>query len=315
MTLSPTPLKSWNDGPSKSTLMAFVEGVSQRDSPDYVPPAERIAVFDNDGTLWSEQPIYVQMAFAVDRIRELAPERPEWKGKQPFKGILEGDLESALAGGKQAISRMIAATHANMTTDEFEQIVLAWLTSARHPRFHRPYTDLVYQPMLELIRYLRSKDFRVYVVSGGGIDFMRSWAERTYGLPRSHVIGSSIKTEFIRRQGEPVLMRQPELDFIDEGPGKPIAIHKFIGLRPIAAFGNADGDQEMLEWTTSAPGARLAMLIHHTDEEREWAYDRDSKIGRLDKALKRAKEMGWTVVDMKRDWRQVFPFDEPAHRG
>jgi phosphoglycolate phosphatase-like HAD superfamily hydrolase len=315
MTDSPAPLASWNDGPAKSAVLAFVDRATERRSRDYVPPSERIAVFDNDGTLWAEQPMYAQMAFAINRIRELSPKHPEWKRQQPFKGILEGDLEVALAGGERAISELIAASHAGMTTDEFEQIVQTWLTEARHPRFHRPYDDLVYQPMLELIQYLSTNDFRVYVVSGGGIDFMRVWAEKAYGLPRSHVIGSSIETTFAMRQGEPVLMRKPDLDFIDDAPGKPVAIHRFVGMRPIAAFGNADGDLEMLEWTTAGSGARLAVLVHHTDAEREWAYDRDAKTGRLDKALDRARRKSWTVVDMKRDWRRIFPFDAPSDSG
>lgn len=302
-------LPSWNDGRAKSAIVTFVRRVTDESSPDFVPPSLRIAVFDNDGTLWTEQPFYVQLAFAIDRIRDLAPHHPDWKGRQPFEAILDGKIDTALEGGRAAITRIIAATHAGMSTEDFERTVRAWLSRARHPKFGRPYTELVYLPMMELVDLLKANDFRIYVVSGGGIEFMRAFVEDIYRLPRSHVIGSGITTKYVVDEGKPVLMREAEVDFIDEGPGKPIAIHKFVGLRPIAAFGNSDGDLEMLEWTMAGDGARLAMLIHHTDAEREWAYDRGSKIGRLDRALDRARTQGWPVVDMKRDWRRVFRFE------
>lgn len=279
MTGCSAPLPSWNDGAVKQAILTFVERTTAKDSPDFVPPPERIAVFDNDGTLWAEQPTYVQLAFAIDRVRELAPRNSDWKDQQPFKSILEGDVQAALIEGPQSVPQIIAATHAGMTTDEFERIVRAWLGKAHHPRFQRPYTDLVYQPMIELIRYLEANEFRVSIVSAGGTDFIRVWTEKTCGLPRSHVIGSTIKTRFVIRDGRPALIREPELDFLDEGSGKPVAIYKFLGRRPLAAIGNSDGDQAMLEWTTGASGVRLGMLVHHTDAEREWAYDRSSSVG------------------------------------
>jgi phosphoglycolate phosphatase-like HAD superfamily hydrolase len=289
--------------------MDFVRRVTTQGSPDFTPLAERVATFDNDGTLWSEQPIYVQLAFALDRVRTLAPQHPEWKSTQPFKAVLDNDAEALAAAGTRGLAQLIMATHAGMTTDEFTQAVAAWIATARHPRFDRPYTDLVYQPMLELLVYLRDNGFKTYVVSGGTVDFMRVWTDRAYGIPPEQVIGSTFVTELERRaDGTLALVRQPKLDFLDDGPGKPVAINKFIGRRPILAFGNSDGDQQMLQWTAAGSGLRLMGLVRHTDGDREWAYDRTAPIGRLDKALDEALAKGWLVVDMKRDWRVVYPF-------
>ncbi len=304
------PLPSWNDTVSKKAIVAFVERVTKKGSRDFVPVAERIATFDNDGTLWAEQPMYFQLAFALDRVQALAPQHPEWKDKEPFASLLKGDVKGALAGGEPAIFQIVMATHAGMTTEEFEQIVKDWLATAKHPTTKRPYTAMVYQPMLELLAYLRAKGFKPFIVSGGGIDFMRAWTEKVYGIPPEQVVGSSIKTQFEWRDGKPVLMRLPELNFIDDGAGKPVGIQLYIGRRPIAAFGNSDGDLPMLQWTTAGRGARLALIVHHTDADREWAYDRTSSIGRLDKALDEAKANGWTVVDMKNDWKVIYPFEK-----
>jgi hypothetical protein len=279
-----------------------------------VPAAERIAVFDNDGTLWAEQPLYFQLAFALDRVKALAPQHPEWKDQEPFASLLRGDMKGALAGGEPAIARIVMATHAGMTTDEFDAIVRAWVGSARHPKTGRLYTEMVYQPMLELLDYLRAHGFRTYIVSGGGIDFMRPWTEKVYGIPPEQVVGSSIRTKFELRDGKPVLVRLPELDFIDDKAGKPVGIHRHIGRRPLMAFGNSDGDLEMLQWTMAGAGPRFALLVRHTDAEREWTYDRASSIGRLDRALDAALAGGWTVVDMKRDWERVFPTPAAAPR-
>ena len=303
-------LPSWGDGSAKQSIIEFVEHVTKEGGRDYVPPAERIAVFDNDGTLWAEQPIYVQLAFSLDRVKALAAEHPEWKDEQPFKAVLEGDMKSVIAGGEHALLEILMATHGGMTTAEFEQIVLDWVNSARHPKTNRLYTEMVYQPMLELLAYLRTEGFKTYIVSGGGIEFMRPWAERVYGIQPEQVIGSSIKVKYEMRDSGPVLMRLPEIDFIDDKAGKPVAIHKFIGRRPILAFGNSDGDLQMLQWTAGGGGARFMGLVHHTDGEREWAYDRKSPVGRLDQALEEAKAGGWTVVDMKRDWKSIFPFEK-----
>ena len=304
------PLPSWNEGEAKQAITQFVSDVTTVGGSRFVPPAERIAVFDNDGTLWAEQPMYVQLEFAFDRVKALAPMYPDWKDKQPFKAVLEGDLRTVLAGGNHALFELVMATHAGNTTEEFSQIVEDWLATAKHPKTNRPYTDMVYQPMLELLDYLRANSFKTYIVSGGGIEFMRPWAERVYGIPPEQVIGSSIKTEFELRDGKPVLVRLPELNFIDDKAGKPVGINQHIGRRPIAAFGNSDGDLQMLQWTTAGSGARFALLVHHTDVAREWAYDRKSSIGHLDQALDEAQAKGWTVVDMKRDWKIVFRFEK-----
>jgi hypothetical protein len=302
------PLPSWNEGQAKRAIVNFVQRVTEEGGADFVPVPERIAVFDNDGTLWVEKPMYVQLAFALDRVKTLAPQHPEWKDRQPFKAALEGDLKTVAAGGEQALLELIMATHAGMTTDAFAQIVTNWLTNAKHPRFNRPYTDLVYQPMLELLAYLRANGFSNYIVSGGGIEFMRPWTEKVYGIPPEQVIGSSIKTRFELSEGKPVLVRLPEINFIDDKAGKPVGIHMHIGRRPLAAFGNSDGDLQMIQWTTAGSGARFALIVHHTDSKREWAYDRQSPIGRLDKAFDEAKAKGWILADMMKDWKVIFPY-------
>jgi len=304
------PLPSWNEGKAKQAIVDFVAGTTTQDSPEFVPPSERIAVFDNDGTLWSEKPLYFQLAFAMDRVKTLSPQHPEWKEKQPFKAVLKDDLKAVLAAGKHGLLEILIAGHSGMTTDEFENIVSEWIHTARHPTTKRLYTEMVFQPMLELLAYFRANGFKTYIVSGGGIEFMRPWSERVYGIPPEQVIGSSIKVQFELRDGKPVLVRLPEIDFIDDKEGKPVGIHKFIGRRPIAAFGNSDGDMQMLQWTSAGTGARLGLIVHHTDADREWAYDRDSSVGRLDKALDEATKNRWTVVDMRKDWQRVFPSDK-----
>ncbi len=300
-------LASWNDGPAKQAVVDFVRRVTKEGGRDYVVPAARIATFDNDGTLWSEKPLYFQLLFAIDRVKALAGEHPEWKEQQPFKGVLEGDMDAALAGGKKSVLQLVMATHAGMTTEQFERIVKDWLATAKHPRFKRPYSELVYQPMLELLDYLRQNGFKTYIVSGGGIEFMRPFTERVYGIPPEQVVGSSIKVRHELRKGAPVLVRLPEIDFFDDQAGKPVAIHKFIGRRPIFSAGNSDGDFQMLEWTTAGEGPRFSLIVHHTDARREWAYDRNSHVGKLDRALDEAPARGWLVVDMKRDWKRVYP--------
>jgi len=310
VSLAADPLPSWNDTAPKKAIVAFVEKVTKEGSPDFVPVPERIATFDNDGTLWSEQPMYFQAFFIFDRIKALAPQHPKWKDKEPFASVLKGDVKSALAGGEHALLEMAMATHAGMTTEEFEKIVKDWLATAKHPETKRPYTEMVYQPMLELLAYLRANGFKTFIVSGGGVEFMRPWTEKVYGIPPEQVIGSSIKTKFELRDGKPVLARLPEINFIDDKAGKPVGIHQHIGRRPIAAFGNSDGDLQMLQWTTAGAGARLALIVHHTDGEREWAYDRKSSIGGLDKALDEAKAKGWTIADMKNDWKRIFAWGQ-----
>jgi len=300
-------LPSWNEGPAKAAIQRFVANVTTLGDPGYVPTAERIAVFDNDGTLWAEQPVYVQLQFALDRVKALAPQHPEWRTKEPFNHLLAGDMKAFLAGGEHAVLAVVAAAHSGLTTDEFAAAVHDWLRTARHPKTGRPYTSMVYQPMLELLDYLRANGFKTFIVSGGGVEFMRAFADSVYGIPPEQVIGSQGKLRYEMRDGKPVLFKLPEVQFVDDGPGKPAGIQTFIGRRPIAAFGNSDGDREMLEWTWAGTGARLALLVHHTDADREWAYDRDSPVGRLDKALDEAQSSGWTVVDMKTDWKQVFP--------
>jgi hypothetical protein len=306
---SADPLPSWNEGAAKQAILSFVGAVTHEGSPDFAPPPERIATFDNDGTLWVEQPMYVQLAFAIDRVKALAPLHPDWKDKEPFKAVLEGDIRALAAAGEKGLVQLIMETHAGMTADEFTQIVKNWLATAPHPRFDRPYTELVYQPMIELLAYLRANGFKTFIVSGGGIEFMRPWTEQVYGVPPEQVIGSSIKTKFQMQDGIPVLFRLPEVDFIDDKAGKPVGINQGIGRRPIAAFGNSDGDLQMLQWTTlSGGGRRFGLIVHHTDREREYAYDRNTTFGRLDTALDAAAVNGWTVIDMKRDWKRVFKF-------
>ena len=303
------PLPSWNDGATKKSITDFVARVTTQGGPDFVPADQRIATFDNDGTLWIEQPMYVQLAFMLDRVKTLAPQNPSWKTKQPFKAVLDGDMKALAASGERGLVQLMAVTHAGMTSDEFAKIVSDWLASARDHRFKRPYTELVYQPMLELLAYLRANGFKTFIVSGGGIEFMRPWSERIYGIPPEQVVGSSIKTRFQMRDGRPVLFRLPEINFIDDKVGKPIGINQHIGRQPIAAFGNSDGDLEMLQWTTMrGSGARLGLIVHHTDAEREYAYDRKSHFGKLDKALDAAAVNNWAIADMKKDWKRVFAF-------
>ena len=299
------PLASWNEGPAKARIVAFVEATTGQGGKDYVAPSDRIAVFDNDGTLWSEQPMYFQLAFAIDRVKALAPAHPEWKTREPFKAALEGDMKALAASGEHGLLELVMATHAGNTSEEFARIVRDWAKSARHPTFRRPYTELTYAPMRELLDYLRANGFKTYIVSGGGVEFLRVFAEELYGVPPEQVIGSGIKAKYEVRAGRPVIVRLPEIDFIDDKSGKPVGIHKFIGRRPIAAFGNSDGDVEMLEWTTSAPGARLGVIVHHDDAGREFAYDRTSPFGKLDRGLDEARTRGWLVVSIGNDWRTV----------
>jgi len=301
------PLPSWNDGPAKKAITEFVATVTKVGGSGFVPVAERIAVFDNDGTLWAEQPMYFQLAFALDRVKALAPLHEGWKDKPLFKHILAGDVKGALAEGESAVMELMAVTHTGITTEEYAKVVNEWVTTAKHPRLNRLYTECVYQPMLELLAYLRANGFKTYIVSGGGVEFMRTWVEKAYGIPPEQVIGSSGKTAFVMRDGKPVLVKLPIPESIDDKEGKPININLHIGRRPIAAFGNSDGDLQMLQWTVAGSGPRFALIVHHTDAEREWAYDRDSPIGKLDKALDEAKARGWTIVDMKTDWRTIFP--------
>jgi phosphoglycolate phosphatase-like HAD superfamily hydrolase len=305
------PLPSWNEGAAKTSVTDFVARVTKEGSADFIAVPERIATFDNDGTLWTEQPYYFQLAFALDRIKAMAPQHPEWKTKQPFKALLEGDKQALAAAGKDGLLQIMAVTHTGMTTDEFSKTVLEWTVSARHPRFNRPYTELVYQPMQELLAYLRANGFKTFIVSGGGVEFMRPWTERVYGIPPEQVVGSSGEVKFqTRADGKPELMKLAKIEFVDDGPGKPVGINRFIGRRPIFAFGNSDGDLAMLQWTLAGKGPRFAGLVHHTDATREYAYDRDSKVGKLDQALDEALVKGWTVVDMKQDWKAIFPFEK-----
>jgi phosphoglycolate phosphatase-like HAD superfamily hydrolase len=305
------PLPSWNEGAAKQAILDFVACATNQDCPDFIPPAERIATFDNDGTLWSEQPAYFQLAFAIDRVKALAPQHPEWKDNVPFSLALKGDMKALAATGEKGLLQIIAATHAGMTVDEFQATVREWMATARHPRFNRPYNELVFQPMLELLAYLRANGFKTYIVSGGGVEFMRPWTEQTYGIPPEQVVGSSGKLKYELKDGEPVLLKLPEINLIDDKAGKPVGIEQYIGRRPVAAFGNSDGDYEMLRWTTSPKAGpsykRFGLIVHHTDAEREWAYDRDSHIGRLERALDEAPARGWVVVDMKRDWKVIYP--------
>ena len=307
LTVAADSLPSWSDGQAKQTIIDFVAAVTEAGSPDFVPEPERVAVFDNDGTLWVEQPLYTQLAFVLERVRDLADAHPQWQEQQPFKAALEGDKAALGEAGMEGVMQLLMATHAGLSSSEFVDIAADWIATARHPRFERPYTELVYQPMLELLAYLREHGFKTYIVSGGGIAFMRPWTERVYGIPPEQVVGSQIALEYKLVDGEPTLVRKPEIAFIDDKAGKPVGIQRHIGRRPILAFGNSDGDYQMLEWTSAGPGRRLGLILHHDDAEREYAYDRDSHAGRLDKALDDAKTQGWTVVSMERDWANVFP--------
>jgi phosphoglycolate phosphatase-like HAD superfamily hydrolase len=304
------PLPSWNDGPAKQAIVKFVVDVTATGGAGFVPPAERIATFDNDGTLWSEQPIYFQLAYGLDQVKAQAPKHPAWKTQEPFKSLLAGDVKAALAGGQKALGEILAVSHAGMTTDEFAKSVGEWAATAKHPRFGRLYTEMIYQPMLELLAYLRASGFKTFIVSGGGVEFMRAWVEKAYGIPPEQVVGSSGVVKFEMRPTGPVLVKEPKFEFVDDGPGKPVGINHFIGRRPILAFGNSDGDQQMLQWTAAGPGRRFMGIVHHTDAEREWAYDRQSHIGKLDKAWDEAVAKGWTVVDMKNDWNRIYPYDK-----
>ncbi|RCW83732.1 HAD family hydrolase [Phyllobacterium bourgognense] len=301
------PLPSWNDTAPKAAIVAFVEKVTREGSTDFVAEPERIAVFDNDGTLWVEHPMYTQLAFVLDRVKAEAASHPEWKDTQPFKAVLESDMKTLAALGEKGLVELLMTTHSGMTAEEFQTIVTDWIATARDPRFKKPYTELVYQPMLELLAYLRANGFKTFIVSGGGIEFMRPWTEKVYGVPPEQVVGSSIKTQFEMKDGAPTLMRLPQVNFIDDKSGKPVGINEHIGRRPIAAFGNSDGDLEMLQWTTLGEKPGFGLIVHHTDAEREYAYDRNTEFGRLDTALDAAAVNQWTVVDMKADWKQIFP--------
>ena len=304
------PLPSWNDTAAKKAITAFVAKTTQQGGPDFVPLPARIAVFDNDGTLWAEHPMYFQLAFALDRIKALAPKHPEWKTTQPFKGAIEGDAKAVLAGGDKALLQILAASHLGNTTEEFAAIVSDWIGSAQHPISKRRYDEMIYQPMLEVLNYLRANGYKTYIVSGGGVEFMRPWVERAYGIPPEQVVGSRVKVKYEVREGTPVLLRLAELDLNDDKAGKPVGIHQVIGRRPVMAFGNSDGDFEMLEWTTSGTGPRFGLIVHHTDAEREWAYDRESHIGHLARGLDEAPKRGWALADMKNDWKVIYPFQK-----
>ncbi len=300
-------LSAWRNGAAKRAILDFVARVTTMSHPDFVPPADRIAVFDNDGTLWVEQPLPVQACFVLDRIRALAPQHPEWRNQQPFKAVLEGNVAGIMAVGMDGLTEMVMATHAGMSTEAFAALVRDWIATARHPRFNLPYTDLVYRPMLDVLALLRANDFKIFIVSGGGIEFMRTFSEAVYGIPPEQVIGSSMVTRYVVHDGEPVLVREAELHFFDDKEGKPVAINTHIGRRPIAAFGNSDGDFAMLEWVTSGPGPRFGLIVHHDDEDREYAYDRDAGLARLARGLDEAPGRGWTIARIRNDWNDVFP--------
>lgn len=303
------PIPSWNEGTSKQSIINFVTKTTKEGSPDFIPVADRIACFDNDGTLWSEQPIYFQLAFALDQVKALAPQHPEWKTKQPFKALLEGDLKSALSGGEKALMEILMVTHSGMTTEEFEKTVTDWMATATHPKTGKHYNEMIFQPMVELLNYLRANGYKTFIVSGGGVDFMRPWVEQAYGIPPDQVVGSSGKLKYeVREDGTPVLVKLPELNFIDDKEGKPVGIHQYIGKRPVFAVGNSDGDYAMLQWTSTKTGyPRFGMIVHHTDSVREWAYDRQSHIGNLENGLDDAAKYKWVVVDMKGDWKKIYP--------
>ena len=300
------PLPSWNEGSAKASILEFVHAVTDKNGKDYVEPADRVATFDNDGCLWVEYPMYTQLLFALDRVKELAPQHPEWKTQQPFKAVLEGDMKTVGDSGMKGLMEIVMATHAGMTDVEFEETVSTWLATHQQAKFKRPYTECVYQPQLELLAYLRANGFKTYIVSGGGIQFVRPWTERVYGIPPEQVVGSSVVTEFQIKEGKPVLVRMPKIGFIDDKAGKPVGIHEHIGRRPILAFGNSDADIQMIQYTMAGKGRRLGLFLHHTDADREYAYDRNSHVGKLDKALDAAKESNWIIVSMKDDWNTVL---------
>ena len=304
------PLPSWNEGKTKAAIIDYIKDVTNKESANFIPEIDRIATFDNDGNLWSEQPAYFQLFFAMDRVKELAKDHPEWQNKQPFKAVLENDMKTLIASGEKGIMELIMATHAGITTDEFELLVKNWLETAQHPRFNKPYNQLIYQPMLELLDYLRTNDFKTFIVSGGGIEFMRPWVEEAYGIPKDQVVGSSIATEYDYNNGSPVIRRLSKIDFIDDKAGKPVGINKFIGRKPVFASGNSDGDLQMMQWTDSNPYKSFQLYLHHTDADREWAYDRESHIGQFNKGLDEALEKGWTIIDMKNDWKTIYPFQK-----
>ena len=304
-------LASWRDGPNKQAILDFVRDVTDQSSKNYVPAAERIAVFDNDGTLWSEQPLYFQAVFMLERLKAAAPEHPEWKDNLAYQAIMARDPAMLAKVGNKPVLELLAVANTGMTVTEYEQTIRSWLKTARHPRFNRPYTELVYAPMQELLAYLRERGFETWIVSGGGIEFMRPWTEAAYGIPPERIVGSIAETKFELKDGAPVLVREPKVAFVDDGPGKPVGIHRSIGRRPIAAFGNSDGDLQMLQYAAVGEGRRLAVIVHHDDAEREYAYDRDSRIGRLDKALDEAKARKWVVVSMKEDWNRIYPWETP----
>jgi phosphoglycolate phosphatase-like HAD superfamily hydrolase len=307
--VTPDPLPSWNDGAAKRAIIGFVTRVTNEGGPDFVPVASRIAAFDNDGTLWAEQPVYFQFLFAIDRVKALAPQHPGWKNEEPFASLLKGNTKAAVADGEHAILKIVAATHSGLTTEEFQTVVKEWLATAKHPTTGRPYTQMVYQPMIELLAYLRANGFKTFVVSGGGVEFIRAFAEQTYGIPPEQIIGSTGQLRFELRDGKPVLIKLPEVDFVNDKEGKPVSIQKFIGRRPIATFGNSDGDLQMLQWTAAGSGPSFCLYVHHDDSDREWAYDRQSSVGRLNKGLDEARVRGWTVVSMKNDWKRILVFE------
>jgi phosphoserine phosphatase len=299
-------LPSWKDGSTRQAIVDFVQAVTQEGGPKFVAVEDRIAVFDNDGTLWTEHPVYFQFAFILDRVKALAPQHPEWKENEPFKSVLAGDMEGLAASGEKGIVELAMETHGGMTTEEFNAIVTDWFASARHPKFKRPYSELTFVPMRELLDYLRANGFKTYIVSGGGVEFMRPMTEKMYGIPPEQVIGSRIETKYMLKDDKPILMREPKVDFVDDGPGKPVGINAIIGRRPIFVAGNSDGDYEMLRWATAGDGPRLGVIVHHTDEVREYAYDRKTHFGKLDKAMTEAKERGWILIDMKNDWSKIY---------
>ena len=308
---APDPLPSWNDGAVKKSITDFVARVTTQGGADFVPLDQRIATFDNDGTLWAEQPIYFQVQFALDRVKAMAPMHPEWKNREPFKTVLGGDIKALARLGEKDLLQVMAATHSGMTVEDFTKTVADWIASARHPRFNRPYTDLVYQPMLELLAYMRANGFKTFIVSGGGIEFMRPWTEKVYGIPPEQVVGSSGVTKWqMGKDDKPSLLKEAKVEFIDDGPGKPVGINRFIGRRPVFAYGNSDGDQQMLGWTAAGAAARFMGIVHHDDAEREWAYDRQSHVGKLDKAWDEGLRRGWAITSMKRDWKVIFPFEK-----